>query len=264
MALNSDIYGQIAGALTGVVKQIKALRYYPPRHPALNNAAEECLRGFQPLLDDGRSLSLSIRKDGFLFDDHPVAKGHQVIGQLAMFCFARRIQCLTILSDLKAKDLNHFVHYLNLDHQKIQAYGGIQSLLEKARVTTIWANERDLDAILARKAEMEEQPEQLDIDPVSVLEAANVESEAQSSAESISLQQLVERLEQEKADERFRHGLQELIPLLRINLNLENRLLIIRGLLLLCRTATAAGSSATGERRPVQLSVRFFDSRADR
>lgn len=241
---SNDIHSQIATALTGVIKQIKAIRYYPPRHPALNAAAEECLRGFQPLLQGGTFLSLTIRKDGFLFDDQLVAKGNQVLGQLAMFCFARRIQTLTILRDLTAKDLNHFVHYLTLDHQKIQTYGGIHTLLERAGVTTIWVNEKDLDTILARRAEMEEQPEQPDIDPMTVLDNANAELEMQPEAQALDLRQLLARLEQETDDERFRHGLQELVPLLRLNLKKENRPLVLRSMVLLCQAASSTRSNA--------------------
>ena len=238
MQASNDLHNQIASALTGVVKQIKAIRYYPPRHPALAAAAEECLRGFQPLLASGNHLQLTIRKEGFLFDDSLVAKGNQVLSQLAMFCFARRIQYLTILSDLAARDLNHFVHYLNLDHQEIQRHGGVQHLLEKARVTTIWTNEQDLDAILERKAELEQQPEQPDLDPMTVLAEATAEQQP-PAPEPTDLLKLLKRLEQEKDDSRFRHGLQELIPLLRLNLKEDNRKLVLKAMLLLCRNASS-------------------------
>ncbi|MDT8442195.1 MAG: HEAT repeat domain-containing protein [Desulfuromonadales bacterium] len=241
---NSDILTRIATALTGLVKQIKAIRYYPPRHPALNAAAEECLRGFQPLFSGGRPLELSVRKEGFRFHDQPIAKGHQILGQLAMFCFARRIQTLTILADLSAKDLNHFVHYLILDHQKIQAYGGIQSLLEKARVTTIWVNEKDLDSILERRAALEQLPEEADIDPITLLEEASAAVDQQPEQETIDLFQLIERLEREQDDDKFRLGLQELVPQLRLNLDKKNRQLLLRGLVLLCKNASPAQGAA--------------------
>ena len=150
MQSSSELHNQIATALVGVVKQIKAIKYYPPKHPALQATAEESLRGFAPILSTGSHLSLTIRKESFLFDDNPVAKGNQVLAQLATFCFARRIQHLTFLADLNSSDLHHFVHYLLLDPQIIQKQGGIQAILEKARLTTIWTNIRDLDDILER------------------------------------------------------------------------------------------------------------------
>ena len=243
----SPIHDQIATALTGVVKQIKAIRYYPPKHPALKNAAEECLRGFAPILATGTPLPLTVRKEGFLFDDTPVAKGNQVLSQLSSFCFARRIQYLTFLSDLNSSDLHHFVHYLLLDPQIIQKKGGIQALLEKARLTTIWTNIRNLDEIFERREEIEQLPEEPDFDPAAFLAEGDEMDEAQAKAGAIDLETLLAKLEQEQNDSRFQNMLQELIPLLRLQLTEENRPLVLRAYLLLCRAAT--GKQSTEDRR---------------
>ncbi|MCM2265668.1 MAG: HEAT repeat domain-containing protein [Desulfuromonadales bacterium] len=237
MQPDTDLHLQIATALTGLVKQIKALRYYPPRHPALHAAADESLRGFQPLLKDGRPLSLTVRKEGFLLGDQLVAKTHQVLGQLATFCFARRIQFLTILPDLSAADLLRFVHNLILDPQEIHAQGGIQSVLERARITTIWVNEQDLAVILERKQQLEEQPPE--VEPVSPQGEPADTPLTPAQAHALDLEQLLNLLEEEQDDQRFRARLQELIPLLRLNLLPENRALVLRAMVLLCRNATA-------------------------
>ncbi len=159
MEKSKELHNLIATALTGVVKQIKSVRYYPAKHPALQAAAKESLRSFEPILGGGSHLSLTMRKEGFLFEDSPVAKNNQVLSQLATFCFARRIQNLTFLTDLKSSDLHHFVHYLLIDPQELQRQGGIQAILKKARLTTIWTNIRDLDAILKQREEIEAFPE---------------------------------------------------------------------------------------------------------
>ena len=243
MQNSNQLYNLITTALTGIVKQIKAIRYYPPKHPALQATAGECLRGFQPILAEGNHLSLVVRKDAFLFDDNPVAKGNQVLSQLSSFCFARRIQHLTFLADLNSSDLHHFVHYLLLDPQVIQKQGGIQVILEKARLTTIWANVRDLDEILQRKEDIEDCPEDPNFDPGAVLEQAGEVYEVQSQVDALDLESLLAKLEQEQNDARFQHSLQKLIPLLRTQLFEESRPLILRAYLLLCRTATGKQSS---------------------
>jgi len=141
----------ITHALTGLIKQIKAVRYYPPRHPALQAAARQSLKGIAPLLEDSRHFSLTIRKEAFLFDGQPVAKSQQLLAQFATFCFARRIQYLTLLPELRAEELNQFIQFLVMDPQEIQRLGGLQSLLERAHLTNIWINEQDLDTILEKK-----------------------------------------------------------------------------------------------------------------
>ena len=243
----NELHSQIATALTGVIKQIKAIRYYPSKHPALQATAEESLRSFEPILAGGNHLSLTVRKEGFLFDDNPVAKTSPVLVQLANFCFARRIQHLTFLADLNSSDLHHFVHYLLLDPQVIQKQGGIQAILEKARLTTIWANVRDLDEILERREEIEELPEDPDFDPAAVLTDGDEAEEGQAQADAMDLETLLAKMEQEQDDASFQRSIQELIPLLRLQLMDERRALVLRAILLLCRCAT--GKQYSKERK---------------
>ncbi len=246
MQNSNELHSLIATALTGVIKQIKAIRYYPAKHPALQATAEESLRSFGPILSGGSHLTLTVRKEGFLFDDCQVAKNNQVLTQLANFCFARRIQFLTFLTDLNSSDLHHFVHYLLLDPQVIQKQGGFQVILEKARLTTIWTNVYDLDEILERRAAIEELPIEPDFDPSAVLsDGDNTAVDNQNNA--TDLETLLVKMEQEKNDARFQRATQELIPLLRLQLIEERRLLALRTFLLLCRCAT--GKQYSEERR---------------
>lgn len=247
----NGLHNLISTALTGVVKQIKAIRYYPAGHPALKTTAEESLRGFEPVLANGNHLSLTVRKEGFLFDDNPITKSNQVLVQLANFCFARRIQHLTFLSDLNSSDLYHFVHYLMLDAQIIQKQGGFQAILEKARLTTIWTNIRDLDDVLKRRDEIEHLPEVQDFNPAAVLDEDDEAGENQTQADALDLEMLLANMEQEKNDARFQHSIQKLIPLLRLQFSGNRRALVLRAFLLLCRCAT--GKQYTEVRRKDSL-----------
>jgi hypothetical protein len=239
-------HNQIAIALIGVVKQIKAIKYYPPGHPALQATAAENLRSFEPVLAGGQPLALTVRKEGFLLDDEPVAKSNQILAQLARFCFARRIQNLTFLSDLKSSDLHHFVHFLLLDPQIIQGQGGFQAILEKARMTTIWTNIRDFDDILQRRHMIESLPEDPGFDPSRIL--LEVKQDTRSvQIDRLDLAELVANLEKETEDARFHHLLQKLIPLLRMQLKEDSRSLVLRAMLLICRCAT--GKQYSQERR---------------
>ncbi len=68
-----------------------------------------------------------------------------------------------------------------------------------------------------------------------------------AQAEAINLETLLTKMEQEDNDSRFQETLQELIPLLRLQLNDEHRSLVLRAFLLLCRCAT--GKQYSEERR---------------
>lgn len=254
MQPDTDLHAQISLALTGLVKQIKALRYYPPRHPALQAAAEESLRGFRPLLEGSRPLALTVRKEGFLVGERPL-KSHQVLAQLATFCFARRIQALTILPDLSAADLHRFVQCLILDPQEIHAGGGIQAVLERSRITTVWVNETDLAAILQRRKQVEAlpPPEETAAEGAESGPQAGLEAARSAKAQTLDLEKLLKQIEQERDDQRFRYQLQELIPLLRLNLTAQHRTTVLRAMTLLCRNA--AGQKLSETRRTYALNA---------
>ena len=237
----------IIAALTGIIKQIKAIRYYPPNHPALQTSNEECLQNFQPVFNHCHSLSLVVRKENFLLDEQALGAKNQLLSQLSHFCFARRIQRLTFLEDLQGRDLFHFVHYLLLDPQFIQSQEGVQVILEKARVKTIWVNIHDLDEILSRRKKIEELPEDPHFDPHALLFQKDDQTLPKEEIKALDLKSLIKTLQQETSDSRFQHLLQELIPMIRSQLLPEHRSLILKALLVLCQKATS--KEGTNDRR---------------
>jgi HEAT repeat protein len=235
--MDADLHALIAKALTGLVKQIKAVRYYPPKHPALLATAEESLKGLQPLLQGTRHFSLTVRKEAFLFDEQPIAKTQQILAQFATFCFARRIQHLTLLPELTSEELHRFIHLLVIDPQKLQRLGGLQSILEKARITHIWLNELDLDAILEKKEIIESQPE-LDEETLAALISGEPLQSDRPQAVTQDLKTILKKLQQERDDQKFWQLLQEFIPLLRLSLSEQNRGLVLQALSFICHCAT--------------------------
>lgn len=238
----SDIHTLIAKALTGLVKQIKAVRYYPPKHPALSATAVESLKSIKPLLEGTRHFSLTIRKEAFLYDGQPVGKSQQLLTQFATFCFARRIQTLTLLPELGAKELHHFIQFLVIDPQNLQQRGGLQTLLEKAHITNIWVNEQDLDKILEKKQQVEAQPTP-DEDMIAELASKTSLELNQANPDVQSLRTILKRLQQERDDQKFWNLLQEIIPLLRLSLSEDNRGIVLHAFVLICRFASEKSSS---------------------
>ena len=238
----TDIETLIAKGLTGLVKQIKAVRYYPPGHPALQATAEESLKNLKPLLHNTQQFSLTVRKEAFLYDDQPVAKKQELLTQFATFCFARRIQHLTLLPDLSSEELHRFIHFLVLDPQDIQQRGGLPGLLEQAHITNLWLNEQDLDLILEKKQEIEAQPEP-DEATIEALLSQETPSQQSPQVKAQDLRTVLKKLQQERDDQKFWQLLQELIPLLRLSLTEENRSIVLQAFVLICRFATGKSSS---------------------
>jgi len=230
-------------ALRGLVKLIKAVQYYPPSHPTLKAAVAECLEGFAPLFAAGEPCTCTIRKEGFFLGEKPVGRQNPILGKLAPFLFARRIHTLLLLPDLNGEDLRGFARCLTLEARELLKLGGIQEVLAKARVATVWVNEVDLKSVLARKEEIEAEKLAHPGGEEGTEEAGGTDGtsegggEEESSAEERNLARVLEELKQESVDQRYRYLLQELSPLVHLNLTDSARHLILDALTLLASNA---------------------------
>jgi HEAT repeat protein len=235
----------LENALKGLIKLIKAVGFYPPAHPALKAAANEAHAGFSLLLQSSPPLVILIRREGFFLGDEPVGPDNPILKKLSLFLFSRRIQRLTILTDLSSRDLKAFASCLALEPAKILKAGGIQEALQKALVSTLWVNEMDLAKIQARKVELEAEKDRLISqgldDAAEVLFADQPEKRQEGESEPAEvrdLKKVIGELQLERSDQRFQQLLQELVPLIPPNMNEASRLFVLQGLILLCKNAS--------------------------
>ncbi len=202
--------------LTALIKLIKAVGYYPPGHPALQNAGEQALQHFRPLLEEGANLQCSIRREGIQVDGMPIGEKNPHLQKLAGYLFIRRLQSLTILPDLSARDLGRFAGGLALSPEELQRRGGLAELLLRQRVASIWSNELDLSTILAKREELlaqppaaEEVPEGAPGDPEVPPQEGAMAPEPQAS-----LAELLEELAAPSSENRFAEILERIPGLL--------------------------------------------------
>ena len=144
-------------ALIGWAKLLKNVSYYPDGHPALNNAIHQSVLQFRTFLSREQApLVLSIKRQQFLVDDHPLISNNPLPATLAGRLFAHKIKTLTFLEDLVDRHLLALCRIIVGEPATVLAEGGVQELLEQQQVTTIWINELDLSAIQAQRETLEE------------------------------------------------------------------------------------------------------------
>lgn len=144
---------QVSAALLGIGKLLKAVRFYPPGHPALESTCKESLCLLTPLLLQGK-LILTVRKTGFSWQEEPVGSEIPVLKELAFYFFARLVHRLLFLPDLTTRDLEAFARCAIREPIEIQQAGGLQELLLQQHITGLFLNETDLQTVLARRDEI--------------------------------------------------------------------------------------------------------------
>ncbi len=142
-----DFSRRCGAALADVFKALKSTSFYPEGHPLRAENLQHAHQSLVPLLN-GKELLLVINRSGFssadggvMVDNNPMALA------LARELFIRRVQRLMLLADLSSSDLQAFLLLLAIEPQKIVTSGGIESLMAKQSIKTIWANEIDLPGI---------------------------------------------------------------------------------------------------------------------
>lgn len=142
--------GALMHGLVELHRAVKGAGFYPQGHPARTEALQRVFDAFTGMVAE-RELVLTVSRQGIAHDGEGV-EGNSMVLQLAHECFIRRVSSITFMQDLVIADLEGFIRLLNGDPHKIAAAGGFAHQLEKAGVTTVWINEKDLDVIWEKRA----------------------------------------------------------------------------------------------------------------
>ena len=142
--------GALTHGLVELHRAVKGAGFYPNGHPARVEALQRVFDALTALVEE-RELILSVSRQGITVDGEGV-EGNSMVLQLAHECFIRRVGSVTFMQDLLISDLEGFIRLMNGDPHKIAAAGGFARQLERAGISTIWVNQKDLDLIWEKRA----------------------------------------------------------------------------------------------------------------
>jgi len=145
--------GLLVQGLVELHRAVKGAGFYPQGHPYRTETLQRAFELLGRRLSE-RALVLAVHRQGVTLDGEALEANAMVL-QLAHECFIRRITSVTFMQDLLLRDLEAFVQLLSCDPHKTAAAGGFARQLEQCGVATIWINEKDLDAIWAKRARAE-------------------------------------------------------------------------------------------------------------
>ncbi len=203
-------------ALTGLVKLIKALSFYPADHPSLSTASEDASNDFQALLERHDTRPYHVTKVGFSLDATPLAHNNKSLANLALMLVERRIRHLLFLPELQNHELLMFAEELSKPAAELLAAGGMEKRLAARQITSIWVNETNLEAIQANQHTTEEREFSATAkDAVEELSSAAEAARPQQQNDTDQIRDLLERLKEPLNDQNYRDlldQLQQLVP----------------------------------------------------
>ncbi|MEI7816550.1 MAG: HEAT repeat domain-containing protein, partial [Desulfuromonadales bacterium] len=142
--------------LGSVYRAIRAWRFYPKGHPTRRNTLNLAHDALLQLLD-GNTLLLACGRTGFSFPDGESIKDDSGLSAaLAYELFVRRVQKITFFPDPFQEDLLELFKILCLSPETIQQAGGMDAIMAKRGIRTIWVNEFDLAAIRSKRSKVEQ------------------------------------------------------------------------------------------------------------
>ncbi len=195
----------LENALNALAKALKALTFYPSGHPQRDESVASAFQQLQPLLN-GEEIVLLWSREACTVADRPALKSGSLTAKgLAREMLTRKLQRLTIVPEVTLRDLAAFLAILTIEAPAILARGGVETEMTAAGITTIGANEVDLDAL---KNGLEKEEETPDISGENLDEEGENQAKAGSKneaelQEALELDALIAQLKEETSEPRY-------------------------------------------------------------
>lgn len=209
---DSDLAQAFNSALTELQKSLKAMTFYPERHPLREEILSKAYRAITSPAK-GRNLSIIVRRNGISFADHDVAvDNNPMTTALAKELFAREVQQLTISSDLTFQEFTDFLSILAMEPHSIIDQGGLADILDKRGIRSVIANEIDISTVFTKKmtgASSSEEPlaegeGASDGEETIAQEFELPEIREEDLLSDLSMEELIARMELETDDDKYR------------------------------------------------------------
>lgn len=123
----------------------QAIQIYPPSHPQLEQALEECFAELGKLLGGDPKIQIAVADRVFVLGNVQVQAEGEVLAEFATALESLGIQKLIFIEGIRRWELQRFLSILAMDIEEVAREGGVEELLEKAGVDNIEAGTVTID-----------------------------------------------------------------------------------------------------------------------
>jgi len=137
----------LEATVNALAKALKAINFYPHEHPLRDECVSSALLAMQPLLAEKELVLVWSRDYCSLAESTSVKSSSLTTKALAREMLKRKLQRLIIIPEVSMKDLGVFLEIVTTEPENVFAAGGIEAVMLKSGITTIFANEINLSLL---------------------------------------------------------------------------------------------------------------------
>ena len=126
----------------------QALQIYPPSHPQLEQAMQECYAGLKLMLDDGRQIQIAVADGEFVIGNVQLPADDGVLAEFATILGDFGINKLVFYEAVELAELSSFLEILARDATEVVATDGLKKAMAAAHVVNIDAGTVGIDKSL--------------------------------------------------------------------------------------------------------------------
>jgi len=198
-------------ALAELQKALKAMTFYPEKHPLREEILNKAYQIIAGLANEG-GLSLIVRRNGISFAEKDVSVDNNPMTMaLAKELFAREVQQLTLLPDLSYEEFNDFLALLSMEPHSIISRGGLAEILNEKGIRSVIANEIDITTVFTRKMAGAPSEDAVsggegtqDTEESFAGESDRSESAGEEQLSDLTIEELISLMDAEEGDDRYR------------------------------------------------------------
>jgi len=182
---------EIEGLLIELQKGIRAVGFYPPKHPALLKIVQQSYAPYQKAAHDNGEFSFSVTRAGIWYNEKVQSPENEAVKGLAKLLFQRRIKKLFFLDGLSIHEWYQFLRNVASEPDELYQRGGLEVLLKKSGIRHVFVNDIDLNYLKQPSAQQEipqfEIPEEEQLPPEPEAPPEQTDEDTQTIAHSREL-----------------------------------------------------------------------------
>ena len=147
-----DKVSALVGFFRSLRLAIKTASFYPPNHPAYENAVKEIKEKADLLLNMQSPIRAGFSADSVFIDGFAL-ESDKTFEDLARFFHLRRIKSLEVRSGVTQEEFGAFIRVMNLMPKDLVQQGGMAFVLQKEKIFHLAVEELDYSAFLKGEGE---------------------------------------------------------------------------------------------------------------